>query len=44
MSTKKTSQRSEHKVDAACHRLGEFAVGAELLAQADEDQRLNESV
>ena len=44
MSTKKTSQRSEHKVDAVGDRLGEVGIGAELLAEADEDQRLNESV
>jgi hypothetical protein len=44
MSTKKTSQRSKHKIDAVSDGLGEVAVGAELLPEADKDQRLNESV
>ena len=44
MSTKKTSQRSKHKIDAASDRLGKVRVGAELLPEADTDEGLNEPV
>ena len=44
MSTKKTGQRSKHKIDAASHGLGKFAVGAKLLPKADKDEGLNEPV
>jgi hypothetical protein len=44
MSTKKTSQRFKHKIDAVGDRLGEVRIGAKLLAEADEDEGLNEPV
>jgi len=44
MSTKKTSQRSEHKINAVGDRLGKVAVGAKLLAEANEDEGLNDAV
>ena len=44
MSTKKTSQRSKHKINAVGDRLGEVAVGAKLLPEADKDEGLNEPV
>ena len=37
-------QQGDSEVNAVSDGLGEFAVGAKLLAEADEDQRLNESV
>jgi hypothetical protein len=37
MSTKKTSQSPKHKINAVGDRLGKVAVGAKLLAEADED-------
>jgi hypothetical protein len=44
MSTKKTGQRSKHEINAVSDRLGEIRVRAKLLAQADENEGLNESV
>ena len=44
MSTKKTTQRSKHKVDAVGHGLGELGIGAEFLAEADQNERLNQGV
>jgi hypothetical protein len=44
MSTKKTSQSPKHKINAVCDRLGEVRVGAKLLAEANEDEGLNEPV
>gem|GEM_PF-5412905 len=41
MSTKKTSKRSKHKINAVSDRLGEVRVSAKLLPEADEHQRLN---
>ena len=44
LSTKKTGERGNSEIDAVSDRLGEVAVGAKLLAEANEDQRLNQPV
>ena len=44
VSSKKTGERGNNEVDAVSDRLGEIAVGAKLLAEADEDEGLNEPV
>ena len=37
-------QQGNSQINAVSDHLGKVAIGAELLAQADEDQRLNEAV
>lgn len=44
MSTKESSQHGNSKVDAASDRLGEVAVGAKLLAEANKDEGLDQLV
>ena len=44
LSSKKFGKRGNKEVDAVGDRLGEVGIGAKLLAEADEDQRLNEAV
>ena len=44
LSTKKSGERRNSQIDAVSDRLGKVAVGAKLLAEANEDQRLNEAV
>lgn len=44
MSTKKTSQRSEHKINAVSDSLGEVGISSELLPKANKDKGLNEPV
>ena len=44
LSTKKSGERGNSQINAVGDCLGEVAVGAKLLAEANEDQRLNESV
>ncbi len=44
LSTKKARERGNNKINAASHRLGKFAVGAKLLAEAYKHQRLNQLV
>jgi hypothetical protein len=44
MSTKKTSQSPKHKINAVSDRMGYVRIGAKLLAEADEDEGLNEAV
>jgi hypothetical protein len=44
MSTKKTSQRSEHKINAVSDSLGEVGISSKLLPEADEDEGLDEPV
>jgi hypothetical protein len=44
LSTKKTGERGNSEINAVSDRLGEVAVGAKLLPEADEDEGLNEPV
>ena len=44
LSTKKAGERGNSEINAVSDCLGEVAIGAELLPEADEDQRLNEAV
>lgn len=44
MSTKKTSQRFKHKIDAASHGLGKFARRSKLLPKPNADQRMQQGV
>jgi hypothetical protein len=44
LSTKKLADRGHKQINAVSDRLGEVAVGAKLLAEADEDEGLNEPV
>jgi hypothetical protein len=44
LSTQKSGERGNQQIDAVSYRLGEVAVGAKLLAEADEDKSLNEPV
>jgi hypothetical protein len=44
LSTKKSGERGNSQIDAVSDRLGEVGIGAKLLPEADEDQRLNEAV
>jgi hypothetical protein len=44
VSSKKSGERGNNKVNAVGDRLGEIAVGAKLLSEADKDEGLNEPV
>jgi hypothetical protein len=44
LSTKKSGERGNNEVNAVSDRLGEVAVGAKLLAEADEDEGLDQPV
>ena len=44
LSSKKSGERGNNEVNAVSDRLGEVAVGAKLLAEADEDEGLDEPV
>jgi hypothetical protein len=43
-STKKSGERGNNEVNAVSDRLGEIRIGAELLAEADEDKGLDQLV
>jgi len=43
-SREESGEQGNSHINAVSDCLGEIAVGAKLLAQANEDQRLNESV
>ena len=44
LSTKNAGKCGNNKVDAVSDRLGEITVGAKLLAEADEDEGLDQPV
>jgi hypothetical protein len=44
LSTKKSGKRRNSKINAVCDYLGEVRVGAKLLAEANEDEGLNQPV
>jgi hypothetical protein len=44
LSTKKSGKRRNSEINAVRDCLGEVRVGAKLLAEADENQRLNQLV
>ena len=44
LSTKKSGERGNSEINAVSDCLGEVAIGAELLPEADEDEGLNDPV
>jgi hypothetical protein len=44
LSSKKSGERGNNEVDAVSDRLGKVAVGAKLLAEADENEGLDKPV